>query len=145
MKKFLTFVTAVIICVAGIYFTGSEAAFAAGGGGSKKDGEDFQFVEISPLVFPVVNDNGAYQMISLVVSIEVKDSHDADKIARMTPRLNDAYIQSLYGYLSKETNFENGTIKVKEVKKRLNEITEKVIGGGNFNDVLLQVVQQHPI
>jgi flagellar basal body-associated protein FliL len=130
-----------------IYFGGSNAAHAAdashGSSGKTKGG--MEFVEISPLVFPLINDNGAHQMISLVVSIEVNSKEAAENITRLTPRLNDAYIQSLYGFLNRHVASRGGIIEINEVKKRLNEVTSKVVGNDGFNDVLLQVVQQHPI
>ncbi len=133
-------------------FFGNNTAIAAESGGhpakSGKHGKNdnqFQFVEITPLMFPLIDRNGTNQIITLVVSIEVKNSEGAEKVTLLTPRLNDAYIQDLYGYLSQYAKMNGGRVEISEVKKRLNRVTARVIGEEHFNDVLLQVVQQRPI
>ncbi len=141
------------LCGAGAFyfFGGGNSAVAAdnthgSSGKTKPNAKDqFEFVEISPLVFPLIDINGAHQIVSLVISIEVKDHEGAEMVNRLTPRLNDAYIQDLYGYLSRNARMHGGIIEVQEVKKRLHHVTSRVIGDNYINDVLLQVVQQRPI
>jgi flagellar FliL protein len=137
-----------------VYFGSGKAAAAEGAGhgsnhslkGNKRKSDDsFEFVEISPLMFPVIDKNGSHQMISLVVAVEVRDQHSAEMVTRLTPRLNDAYIQNLYGYLNNYVTMNGGPIHIGELKKRLRGVTADVIGKDSFNDVLLQVVQQRPI
>lgn len=112
------------------------------GGGHGKGSE---YVEISPLVFPLIDSSGVHQVVSLVVSVEVPDHKGVAKIEELGPRLNDAYIQELYGYLNRAGSLKNGAIQISELKKRLNRVTARVIGEDYFSDVLLQVVQQHSV
>lgn len=138
---------------AGAYFYFKHPAEAAidpsnTSGSSHKKGHDeahFEYVRLDPLILPVLDEHGVSQFVSLVVMIEVKDSHAADHVDLMSPRLKDAYLQYLYGALSRRTVLEGGVLRVDLVKKLLNEVTIKVLGEGMAHDVLLQTVQQRPI
>jgi flagellar FliL protein len=103
------------------------------------------FVQMSPLVLPIVDKNGVSQIISLVISLEVRDDLSAKEVERMTPRLKDAYIQDMYGVLTKQAAMEGGVVQVGYIKNRLNQVTTKIMGKDRVNDVLLQVVQQRPV
>lgn len=103
------------------------------------------FVQMSPLVLPIVDKNGVSQIVSLVISLEVKDELSAKEVEKYTPRLKDAYIQDMYGVLTRQAAMEGGVVQVGYIKNRLNMITAKVLGKDKVNDVLLQVVQQRPV
>lgn len=103
------------------------------------------FVEMSPLVLPVVDKNGVSQVISIVVSLEVKDDVVAKEVERFTPRLKDAYIQDMYGVLTRQAAMDGGVVQVGYIKDRLNKVTAKVLGQDKVRGVLLQVVQQRPV
>ncbi len=100
------------------------------------------FVKMDPLTLPVVNKDGVVQIINISVTLEVEDAEKAKEIEKFAPRLKDAYIQDLYGSLSSSTAMANGVVEVNVVKKRLNAITQKVLGNDSVRDVLLQAVQQ---
>ncbi len=104
-----------------------------------------EFVDLSPLILPVIGDNGVTQTVSLVVSIEVPDAATAEMVKRLAPRLQDAYIQDLYGALNRKNSMQNGVLQVAPIKARLNKISQKVLGEVKINDVLLQVVQQRRV
>lgn len=114
---------------------------------NKAKGEEVgpEFVQLSPLLLPVVDKNGISQTVSLVISIEVHDKLAADKVAKFSPKLKDAYLQDLYGVLYRKSMMENGIIQIGALKQRLNSLSQQVMGEGVINDVLLQVVQQRPI
>lgn len=105
----------------------------------------YEYVMMDPLVLPVVDEYGVSQVISLVVVIEVEDSSTADKVQNMSPRLKDAYLQYLYGALSRRTVLEEGVLRVDIMKDLLNRVTTKVLGEGVAHDVLLQTVQQRSL
>ncbi len=115
-----------------------EAHATSSGHGSS----DVEFVELDPLILPILDKTGVSQTVSIVVALEVKDSNSADIVRKMTPRLKDAYIQELYGILNHVAARNGGAIKINILKKRLNKMTVKVLGKDVVQDVLLQVVQQ---
>jgi flagellar FliL protein len=115
----------------------------------KKGGEHeeaaSQFVQLDPLILPIVGKDGFTQVVSMVVVIETPDEASKAKIEYLSPRLKDAYIQDMYGVLSQETMADNGVLHVTALKNRLQKVSDKVLGDGMAKDVLLQVVQQRPM
>ncbi len=116
---------------------------------AKKDKHDEtahnEYVELDPLMLPIVDAGGISQTISLVIVLEVGSSEDADKVRNVEPRLKDAYIQDMYGVLNKHAALKNGVLQVGMLKSRLNKISTKVLGDDVVSDVLLQVVQQRGV
>lgn len=104
-----------------------------------------QFVELDPLLLPIIDERGVTQTVSLVISLEVPDAKKAEEVKNLAPRLKDAYIQDMYGVLNRNVALKGGVIQVSMIKARLNKVSQKVLGEGMVNDVLLQVVQQRPI
>lgn len=98
------------------------------------------FVELNPLIIPVINNSGVTQMVSLVVAVEVDSQEKADKVTKYSPRLTDAYLSELYGSFSREAP-DNGIIPIGYVKERLNKTGDKVLGEEVISDVLVQVLQ----
>lgn len=111
----------------------------------QKGGGKISYVEMAPLILPIIDKRGVVQTISLIVMVEAKDAAAAQKITDFAPRLTDAYIQDMYGALNKAETVQNGVVQVGPLKERLNAVTKKVMGEGVAQDVLLQVVQQRPI
>lgn len=115
---------------------------------AKKDahgGPAVHFVELDPLVLPIVDNNGVSQVVSLVIALEVADEKKAEEVKAMAPRLKDAFIQDMYGVLNRYAALKGGVVQVSTIKERLNKISTEVMGEGMIDDVLLQVVQQRPI
>ena len=104
-----------------------------------------QFLELTPLVLPVVNERGINQVVSLVISIQVPSESKLKQVTEQQPRLQDAYIQGMYGMLNEHAALKGGVLQVGMIKDRLNKISKRVMGDGVVDDVLLQVVQQHKI
>jgi len=103
------------------------------------------FVELHPLVVPIVDENGVSQTVSMVVSVEVADDATAERVRILQPRLQDAFIQDMYGTLSRKAVMKGGVIEVAKIKARLNRITQSVMGEDVVKDVLLQVVNQRRV
>lgn len=120
----------------------AEEHGSKGGGGH---GEGAEFVELDPLILPIVGDDGISQVVSLVVAIEVADAEKKVALEAVIPRLKDAYIQEMYGMFSKEAALKGGVLQVQALKEKLNSVSAKVLGKDGFEDVLLQVVQQRQI
>lgn len=111
----------------------------------KKSPENFKYVELNPLILPIVDEYGVSQVLSLVISLEVYDEKALEKVEKYKPRLKDAYITDMYGILNKHAAVKGGVVQVDQLKKRLNLTSNKVVGKKLIHDVLLQVIQQRPI
>lgn len=115
------------------------------GGNAHGEKGKSEFVELDPLILPIVDNSGVNQVVSLVISIEVPGPTAKDKVKSMSPKLKDAYIQDMYGMLNEHAAMKGGVVQVAVIKERLNEITKAIMGKDTVNEVLLQVVQQRPI
>lgn len=111
-----------------------------------KDHAESEFVQLDPLILPIVDKSGLSQVVSIVVALEVKDKYDAELVTSMQPKIKDAFIQEMYGVIHNPAGLHDGqVVKVGILKKRLGRIGQKVLGEDVVQDVLLQVVQQRPI
>ena len=105
----------------------------------------YEFVELEPLILPIIDEKGVNQTVSMVIALEVANANDATKVQNLSPRLKDAYIQKMYGMLNRHAAFKGGVLQVDEIKEQLNAISDTVLGDDLVHDVLLQVVQQRAI
>lgn len=103
------------------------------------------FVEMDPLVLPIIDADGISQLVSLVIVLQVHDDKQKAEVTAQIFRIKDAYIQDMYGVLNKHEAVKDGVIQVSLLKERLNAASTRVLGEGVVSDVLLQVVQQRPI
>ncbi len=153
MKKLIIASIALLIfgaCGVGAYMFFNNSAQATESKEAKKEEAKTEvapptYVEMKPLVLPVVDKNGVSQIISIVISLEVDDPAKAANAEALKPRLTDAYIQGMYGVLSSQSVMADGILQVGYIKDRLNHITTKVLGENQVKDVLLQVVQQRHV
>lgn len=137
LRRFLTSVLMLALITAPAY---------AGGGGGGKEKEGIQYMELDPLLLPIIDDSGITQQVSLIVILEVPDPAKAEELKLKKPKIVDAYVEDLYGTLSKSNAvMANGILRLDIIKKRLKATTEKVVGADMVSDVLLQVVQQHRV
>lgn len=113
--------------------------------GDGHGGGDVAFVEMSPMILPIIDEQGVSQVVTLVIVLEASDAAAAEELKLLEPRLKDAYIQDMYGVLNRKASMQGGVIRVDQLKARLNRVSTRVLGEGKVNDVLLQVVQQRPI
>ena len=111
--------------IAGFFINGSVHAKAKE---KSSDGGSTEYVKMDPLVLPIIDNDGLYQVLSLVVVIEVGGVMDADKVKAKKPRLKDAYIQDMYGILNKHAAMKDGIVQVHIIKERLNNITDYIMG-----------------
>ncbi|MCM2344391.1 MAG: flagellar basal body-associated FliL family protein [Alphaproteobacteria bacterium] len=112
----------------------------------KKDkGAHAAYVEMAPLILPIVDAEGVSQIVSLVVVLQVHDEAGKAEVAAQMPRIKDAYIQDMYGVLNKHAAVKGGVVQVGIIKEKLNAANTRILGEDVVQDVLLQVVQQRPI
>ena len=144
MKKLL----AIMVIIALAMPVWSHAAYAGGGSKKKAEGEGpvVTYMELDPLLLPIIDDQGISQQVSLIVKLEIPDAEKAEKIQTIMPKILDAFVQDLYGSLSNQNAMlTNGILRLDKIKTRLKITADKVAGDDMITDVLLQVVQQHKV
>ncbi len=128
--------------------SGDEAAVDEAMAEAEKPAEKrptFDFVELDPLVLPIVDKNGVSQVVSVMIAIDVPDEASKKSVEEMAPKLTSAFIQDLYGALNRHALTKGGALRVSYLKGRLNKVGAGILGEEQLNEVLLQVVQQRPI
>jgi hypothetical protein len=145
LKKLSIFLLVAVLALAGPGSAFAQEHGAEGGGegaGAAKPPPEFEYVEMRPLVLPVITPRGLTHQVSLVISLEVPYGQK-DDVEHMLPKLTDAYISELYGQLGIGGGLmtPQGLLDAPEIKSRLAATTQRVMGAEKVRDVMLQVVQ----
>lgn len=113
----------------------------------KKDSKPahLAFVEMDPLILPIIDAQGINQLVSLVIVLQVHDEKQKAEVTAQIYRIKDAYIQDMYGSLNKNVAIKDGVLQVDILKQRLSAASNRVLGDDVVSDVLLQVVQQRQL
>jgi len=119
---------------------GAPKASESGGlGGSKV------YVSIGPIILPVITDDGPQQIVTMIVSLQVNDTNDSDKVRQQLPRLIDSYMRALYGKLDSNSMRNGVVLDVDFVKRKVTKATEEIMGKGVVEDVLIQAISQRQV
>lgn len=119
---------------------GAPKASESGGlGGSKV------FVSIGPIILPIITDDGPQQIMTMIVSLQVNDTNDSDKVREQLPRLVDAYMRALYGKIDTGNMHRGVIVDIDFVKRKVAKATEEIMGKGIVEDVLIQAVSQRQV
>ena len=109
---------------------------------SEQEAGDPVYVEFNPILLPILGDGRVEQVISVVVALEMADQEAADRAIALAPRLNDAYLQALYGRLHADDVIVNGVVDLRMIKRELVRESNNVMGHGVVLDALVQMVSQ---
>jgi len=112
---------------------------------AQEKAKNLRFVDLKPIVLPIIDESGVIQVVTFVVTLEVEGDENADYVKSLSPRLKDAYIQDMYGMLNRKAAMDGGMVRVDRLKDRLNKLSQKILGTDKINGVLLQVVNQRPV
>jgi flagellar FliL protein len=100
------------------------------------------YVHISPMVLPIITDNGVEQLVTIIIDVEVKDFDVADNMHTNMPRVKDALMRALYGGLGQGTLREGKLVDVSKIKTKAAAALNEVLGGDGIREVLIQGVAQ---
>jgi flagellar basal body-associated protein FliL len=100
------------------------------------------YVHLSPMILPVITDTGAEQIVSLQITIEVRDFDSADTIHTKMPLVMDALMRALYGGLGNGDLRNGQLIDVTRIKAKCTTALDNAVGADNIRDVLIEAVAQ---
>ncbi len=121
------------------------------GGGKSKGPEDVSggrfagdpiYVHLEPFVIPVITDDGAEQIVTMLIDLEVKDFDSGDKIHSEMPKIRDALMRYLYGGLGNGDLRNGRMVDVTRIKAKAKRALAEVVGNDEVRDVLIQAVAQ---
>ena len=166
--RFLCFVALIA------FMMGSPVAWASGGGGghggsgggeAKKEKADENkkkrreastitggetptdpvYLHLAPITFPVIDDHGAQQIVTLLVDLQTPDRAKAEAMQSSMPKLKDALLQALYGGMADGTMRNAYMLDVAKIKGAVLETINRVFGAGHVSDALIQAVSQRKL
>ena len=97
-----------------------------------------RFVSMDPLVVPVIDNGAVVATVQIQVQLETKEKNE-DEVKRLLPKINDAYLRDLNGYLPRLIR-SDGQIDANKIRSRLFVIGERTVGKGLIDDVLIQAI-----
>jgi len=130
----------------GLFLLASTPTFAADPleGQSMGKTPEFEYVDMKPIVLPIITEKGVTQQVSIAISLEVPYGK-TEPVKAMTPKLTDAYLSDLYAAMGSGIGLKKGSIvNVPIIKERLTKNTVRILGPDAVTDVVIQVVQQTP-
>src|SRR5688572_1557123 len=124
---FLAVFAAALLLAASPAFAGGGGGGHGGGGGNKGKSSEFtagedgsRYITMAPMILPVLNDKGIEEIVSVVVSLEVKDQEKMESKA-----------------------YRNGQfLDINRLKIKITSVTHTIVGHGEVDDVLIQGVNQ---
>ena len=99
------------------------------------------YVHLSPMVLPIITEEGAEQLVTLIIDVEVKDFDVADKLHTEMPKVKDALVRALYGGLGKGTLRKGKLVDVNKIKAKAMTALSEIYSDG-IKDVLIQSISQ---
>ena len=103
---------------------------------------DLIYVHIQPMVVPVINENGAEQIVTMIIDLQVKNFDAADTMHSNMPRVQDAILRTLYGGLGQGTLKKGHLVNIAKIKAKIHTAVELALGQDLVDDVLIQGVAQ---
>ena len=103
------------------------------------------YVHIEPLVLPIITDNGAEQLVTVLIDLQVRNFDAADNVHSNMPRVRDAIMQALYGGLADGALRTGNMLNIPKVKNRISSSIEKALGPNLVDDVLIQAIAQRKL
>ena len=93
---------------------------------------------MDPLVVPVIDNGAVVATVQIQIQLETKEKNE-DEVKRLLPKINDAYLRDLNGYLPRLIR-SDGQIDANKIRSRLFVIGERTVGKGLIDDVLIQAI-----
>jgi flagellar protein FliL len=100
------------------------------------------FIDMQPIVLPVIEGKNVTRQVGVLLTIEVAEGHVSDDVEEKRRELTDAFITELYriyGWRSGADRVVNETL----VKRHLQGTADRILGKGVVQAVLIrQLVEQ---
>jgi len=96
-----------------------------------------QFVEMELLVIPVFDADRVAATFQIQFKLETVGNENVEKITKLLPRLNDAFLRDLYVFIPRLLRKQQ-TINVAVIKQRLQFIADSITGKGVVSNILIQ-------
>ncbi|WP_026987120.1 flagellar basal body-associated FliL family protein [Fodinicurvata fenggangensis] len=103
-----------------------------------------QYLQVPPLVVPVIEEGVAVEQIQLQVELELAGSSSLDEAKEKMPQLVDAMLSQLHGLMAYRQIREESN-ELPFLKKRLQVAIEDSFDDGELRDVLIKEISRRPL
>lgn len=103
------------------------------------------YIHLQPMILPIVGDDGAEQIVTLLIDLQVKDYSVSEKIRQKMPRVQDTILRSLYGGLGDGSLRQGDQVDIVKIKGKIRAAIDASMGEKVIDDVLIQAVGQRTL
>lgn len=107
-------------------------------------GELIQHLPLPLFSIPVIRDNEVTDQVNIAIVLETKGDDNRDKVIAGRYKLYDAFLRDLYGLLAIK-RADGQLFDQQVVKIRLARVSEKMLGPGVVNNILVSGISQRPL
>jgi hypothetical protein len=101
-----------------------------------------RFLSMDPFVIPIIQNDEVAVVIQIQVQLETSSGNESE-VRRLMPKLYDAFLRDLNGYLPRLIR-SDGQPDANKIRSRMFVIGERTIGKGLIDNVLIQSVIDQP-
>lgn len=98
-----------------------------------------RFVDVEPLNIPVFHEDRVATTVQIQLKLEAIGEENEKEIIRLLPRIADAFLRDMHAFIPRLLKKEQ-QIKVPILKKRLQIISERLVGPNLIHNILVQSV-----
>ncbi len=122
----------------------APAVVAEGGGQGRSAAKQSQdepprFIDVEPLNIPVFHGDRVAATVQIQLKLEAIGEENEEEIIRLLPRISDAFLRDMHAFIPRLLKKEQ-RIKVPIIKKRLQIISERLVGPNLIHNILVQSV-----
>ncbi len=147
--KIIVVVVAIVLMLAGASFSVLKwmeiGPFAPDDGtaaeSAEPEGEPI-FIDLEPLMVNIFQDNEVATTIQITVKLETLGDDNAKDVNQQLPKIMDALLRDLHGFLPRVLKDEDAQLDVFVLKKRLKLTADRLFPDGRIHDVLIQSVNE---
>ncbi|HEY4136293.1 MAG TPA: hypothetical protein VGO34_13885 [Alphaproteobacteria bacterium] len=107
-------------------------------------GDIIEHLPLPVMSVSVIRDNQVTDQVNIAIVVETKGDGNRDKVILERYHLYDAYLRDLYGLLAIKRS-DGQLFDQQVVKIRLARVSERLLGPGVVNDILVRGVSQRPL
>ncbi len=94
---------------------------------------------MEPLNIPVFHGDRVAATVQIQLKLEAIGEENEEEIIRLLPRISDAFLRDMHAFIPRLLKKEQ-RIKVPIIKKRLQIISERLVGPNLIHNILVQSV-----
>lgn len=114
-------------------------------GGAYAGGKDPVYINLPPLMIPIINDYGAQQIVAMLIDLHIDTLENAEIIRSKDPVLKDALVVAMYEGLSNGTMRNANALDIIEIKNQIKKTVNEMFEGEPVLAVLIQAVAQRKL